>query len=496
MLSPDLKVAVRSAAELFHRSRRLREHLERIGPGESGEHARLVETMRRALEDIEDTMMGNFALLWEVLPQEQRATMTSPGPEEDTPLAEVFNGLLLTLNHFSLRFVTIHESLVYLPWQSVEPELVFSLEGCFPEFCKRYQPSIVMGSLFNAFEFDFIKILKQKLADIAEVFSGDERNFVLMFAICDGLSPLACAILAHEVGHALDAEHDISRTVANESVFASNSLPSGTLLNWCREICADLIAAQMVGPSPILSLLSMEYCLYPSQNICQHGASHPSTRARLRILADDPAQSTATAPLPSELEVYENAWRLNLASVFPNDTERQEEEQKHDLQMENLHFRMARHLREKLSSLGEALPRACFENDSLERCKKRLRLGSPVSAQGDDPKLLVEKVKEHIRNWPEPSEARCDAFKNLCDEFRETPVKVPNILLSGYRRRWGIIEELYDKPEPLANAASVKWLCDSMAGLDRLIGSSIVTTCVHKEVLRRLETNRRRKKGA
>jgi hypothetical protein len=489
MLSPDLKVAVRSAAELFHRSHRLRKHLERIGPGESGEHRRLVDTMQRALEDIEDTTMGHFAELWRVLRTEDREEVQNPAPSDTATPAAEFNGLLFSLDRFSRRFATIHESLVFLPWRSIRPELVFSLEGCFPLFWRQCQPSIVMGSLFNAFEFDFIKILRQRLPDIAEVFSENERNSVLRFAICDADSPLACAILAHEVGHAIDAEHEVSSSVMSQYVGGPDSR-SDILYSWCEEICADLIAARMVGPSPILSLLSMEYCLYPSQSISQHGPSHPSTRARLRIVGDEPGQPEATAPMPSELELYENAWRLDLARLFPDDNERQARKQQHDLYMDRLLLPLAQQLREKLSSLDPPLPSIAFDRVSLDRCEKRLHFGSPVSAQGEDPTLLAREVEQHRNGAFESLQARRDAFEHLCDKFTENPLGVPQILLAGYQRRCGIIEDLYKEGNPLGNEESVTQLCKAMVRVDRLIGSSIVTSCVHKEVLRRLQTNR------
>jgi hypothetical protein len=473
MLSPDQKVAVRVAAELFDHSSRVKEYLNGLGPGELGEHQHLVEALLHGLEDVEQETIKSFAEL-----------VVVPADSTGQAVATLWSGLRI----FSKWFTAIHELLALLPRESISPQVIFSLEGCFPEFVREHRPSVVLGSLVNAFEFDFIEILAGVLPDVRRLFPTGEPIFVLELAICDSASPLAYAILAHEVGHALDSRQQISSAVVAEFVAEH---PVGQklhdkLCNWCRELCADLLAARVVGPAPVLSLLSMEYCVYPEYEIFRHSDSHPSTRVRLRALSEDLAQSGASDLVRPEVGFYDTAWHLSIENTFPDVTVRRQEEQSHDALSDVFILPMAERLRQRLLSLDPPVLPLQFSDASLERCVKRLRQGLPVSAQGEAPESLAEKVREHSGRRLDAGKSRREEFKTLCDQFTEAPLEVPQILLAACRRRSEILDGLYAQKRPLADRGSVSSFCNSMRELDSLIASSIVTSCVHNEVLSRL----------
>lgn len=491
-LTDDLKLAIRVAAELFDHSYRIKQYLTRIGPGESQEHQRLVETLVRLLGDVERKTISSFAALWDT-------------PLEDDSRDHAVELLQDNLRRFSRYFTTIHELLAYLPRESIGPEIVFTLEGCFPKSYRPPRVSVVLGSIVNAFEFDFIEILEETLGDIGDVISAEQRVFVLQLAICHANSPLAYAILGHEVGHAVDVEHNISSTALDEFLTDPNIDPAfrEMLENWSSELCADLVASRAIGPGPILSLLSMEYCICPEYVISMHSDTHPSTRTRLEVVCEDMADSGAPALIASEVELYKTAYNLDLEKEFPNVQERKLQSDIHDMIARDFILPIAKHIRNKLSSVNLRLPRLQFDKASLDRCVSRLEDGSPVSAQGQDPDALVCKVNDYRDKSKSfrSDEQRRRAFEKLCGEFVEAPVDIPKILLSGYRRRSEIIGGLYNDCEsrdntgwPLASEDNVTELCKSLAGLDRLIGSSIATTRVHQEVLRRLRKNKRRRR--
>lgn len=176
--SDDLKVATRVAVELFDHSYRVKQYLTRIGPGESKEHERLVETLVRLLKSVEGKTISSFEALLDT-------------PLQDDSRDHAVEVLQDNLRRFSRYFTTIHELLANLPRESIGPEIVFTLEGCFPESYRPPGVSVVLGSIVNAFEFDFIEILEETLGDIGDVVSADERAFVLQLAICHADSPLA-----------------------------------------------------------------------------------------------------------------------------------------------------------------------------------------------------------------------------------------------------------------------------------------------------------------
>ena len=510
MPSPDIELAVRVAAELFDRTCRVKQYLGRIGPGNSKELERLISAIKRALKNVERETVKGFRELWKI-----------PENDEDSRRPAVAT-LNRTLRKFSRWFAKIHELLVLLPGECITPELVFALQHCFQGLYAEYHPSIVLGSLFNAVEFDFIEILKERLVDISEIFPDDETIVVLQLAICDNDSPLAYPILAHELGHAIDSKHDISSRIASEFVPDPNTAGFDIVKSWCNELCADIVATQALGPSPILSLLSMEYCFHPTNTIWRHSKTHPMSRTRLNVVLSDLESSLDSDLIDPEVRFYETAWRLNLERAVTDATQRQAIEQSQETLSTNLIFPMAKRVREELSSINLNLPVVRFRKDSIDRCLQRLRDGSPVSAQGESRSLLQPKVqlfqqfvdeqsfdspegrrsafetlgKELGEPVPSAEEARRQAFQMLCGMCAEAPLEIPKILLSGHLHRAERIREMINEDQPLATEGSVAELCDSLADIDRLIGSSIVTTCVHEEVCYRLDGARRRRRDA
>lgn len=226
-----------------------------------------------------------------------------------------------------------------------------------------------------------------------------------------------------------------------------------------------------------------------------HTDTHPSTRTRLEVVCDDMADSGASAVITSELELYKAAFDLDLERQFPNNQERRLRSDIHGMFSRDFILPIAKEIRERLSSLDLPLSSLRFDKPSLERCVERLRRGSPVSAQGQDPDVLVQKVNEYRRKSFRSPERRRRAFEKLCMEFVEDPADIPKILLSGYSRRIEIMRGLYNKNDsPLASEDDVREVCKSLGGLEGLVGSSIATTRVHKEIRRRLARNRRRRR--
>ncbi len=514
MLSPELQVPVRVAAELFDRSSRLKGYLDRIGRGDSNDIVRLIAAIRRALESMERETIRSLAVPWGAF-------------TEEADRCAAIEALWRTLSKFSREFATIHEMLVLLPGERITPELGLTLQGCFEDLYTEYAPSIVLGSIFNAFEFDFVEILKHRLVDIANIFLTGEKIVVLQLAICGRDSPLAYAILGHELGHAIDSRHKISDTIAREFVRDPDTDLFDTVQKWCGELCADIVAARALGLAPILSLLSMEYCFHPGRNLWrlkepepgnpsrQRYVTHPMSRARLSVVLDELDESLDRILVDSDIKFYENACSNNLER-YPNE---QFLKRSQDDLSQNMIARMAEHVRDELSKLKPSSQGVDFRKDSITRCVDRLGRGSPTSAQGEPRENLHPKVhlfrlfkKQHF-DTPEgrqqafktfckesgiamqeapndPQEACRQAFDILCDKCTERPMKIPEILLSGHLCRSKRMADLYKEDQPLSTQEKVASLCDSLADLDRLIAGSISTACVHERVLERLRASK------
>jgi len=519
MLSPELQVPVRVAADLFDRSSRLKDYLDRIGSGDSNDIVRLIAAIRRALESMEGATIKSLGEPWQAF-------------TDDVDKRAAIDALWSTLGKFSREFATIHETLVLLPGEHTTPELGFTLQRCFADLYTDYAPSTVLGSIFNAFEFDFVEILKHRLVDIANIFLPGEEIVVLQLVICGRDSPLAYAILGHELGHAVDSRHKISDTIAGEFVKDRDTDLFDTVHKWCGELCADIVAARALGLAPILSLLSMEYCFHPGRNLWrlkqpepgnpsrQRYVTHPMSRARLSVVLDELVGSLDRVLVDPDVEFYETACNINLQRWYQDEEAREAQRESQDMLYKNVIARMAQRVRAKLSELKELkLPfqGVEFRKDPIDRCVERLGRESLTSAQGDPRKELQRKVrlfKKQSFDTPEgrqrafntlsteefgkaaqeipndSQEARRQAFAMLCGKCTEKPLEIPKILLSGHLRRSQRLTELYTEDQPLSTREKVAKLCDSLAGLDHLVAGSIVTTCVHERVLERLSASK------
>ena len=73
-------------------------------------------------------------------------------------------------------------------------ETVAVLNGAFGKLYEEQAPSTLLGTIFNAFEFDFLEVVEQRLPDLRDVVTDVDRNVVLQLAVCDRESPAAWAV--------------------------------------------------------------------------------------------------------------------------------------------------------------------------------------------------------------------------------------------------------------------------------------------------------------
>ena len=207
-----LRPLLRTTAELCHRSHRVKQHLQSIQNLGETQYDKIATTITRKLNNAEQEPIQ------QALREKESISPTKMSPND------IAEALFLQLNHFAHRFTQLHETLVHLPVYDVYPETIDCLKIGFGEQYDHIKPSTILGTLFNAYEFDFLARLNKYLLPVPKVqWPSDEKNIALQLPVCDRKCPTAWPVLAHEMGHAIDNEYKISTTVANSHSFFPKS---------------------------------------------------------------------------------------------------------------------------------------------------------------------------------------------------------------------------------------------------------------------------------
>lgn len=470
-----LRILLRIATELSYRTLKVRRILKEIGPIDGGEYQQLANTIENALDEIEcllpDTLEGVYS------------DFKAGGGRAKNAISVVHK----YLKTYSEWFTNIHELLVYLPRQSVRTETIASLVASFGNHYTKRKPSVTLGSLFNAFEFDFFQLVKERLPDISEIGLDQEPSIVLQLAISDRSSPPAWAILAHEMGHAIDHEEDVSKQVMEEFVSDPDDEAVQFLYKWCKELCADLIAAEVLGPAPILALISMEYCLHPIGSVFGSSDTHPATQWRMLIVSEYLAEKyNGLDCLQEEIDFYKSSIRYNLASNYSEEADQANQITNESKYYENILKPISISIIKKVSELN--LQSSSLDKESLERCSLRLNMQLPISAQGDAREVLQEKIGIYKSEKYVSEEERISAFNNLVSLFSEEPLSIAAILTSCYKKRLSIINGCISNPELMSDSSVLKNACVSLDRLDDLVARSIDASVVHSQLHKKMRS--------
>lgn len=454
--------------ELLNRSLRLKNYVRDVGPGESNEYVDLAPTVTGVLDEF--TRVAAEAL------EQSRRVRPKLSDEERKLIFRVFAA-------YSRAFTTAHQFLAYLPTLGIRPETLRVLEGTFGSLFKKYRPSVLLTAAFNAVEFDFVEQLYDSLPPLSTIRLPRNRNIVLQLPTCDAACPTAWSILAHELGHAIDADERISAQAAKAIVRRDDTPEYLLVRDMCEEITADLIGARAMGAAPVLALMSMSYCLLPQEPVLWNPESrlrgrprrvYPATRWRVRVVKDYlSGRGKERALLESEAAGYENAWQLkaeielgvNVAARLLGAEERIYRE---------LIEPMSTDIARRVDSLN--LDQVAEASTSLDRFERRLGVGLPVAAQGESRATLRSAVERYLRM---PKRTERD-FRELVARFREVPATVRSILTSGFLHRNGVIGRFVDVRRS-KNASTD--ICATLDRTDSLLRASVETSSVHRRLL-------------
>src|SRR5271165_2286048 len=126
------------------------------------------------------------------------------------------------LGHAGVSFLKLHELLLFVPREAIPRELRSLCECLFREAFDIKKISVVLTSIFNAFEYSLddvmyslkIDVISDKVPDPSTLSFGN----VMELAIIDRDNPLSWVLLAHEFGHYLDHTAKITDAAAEQLV--------------------------------------------------------------------------------------------------------------------------------------------------------------------------------------------------------------------------------------------------------------------------------------
>jgi dCTP deaminase len=462
---------LRCAAELFYRTSRVHAYVDELsGVVSTTNYLELTGYLRQRLDE---SLRSTQGLIRDAL--------------TDSRLEATRNVHLMDdLGTMATVFERENARLAQLPPLHPKPEM-FSIEEAF-RLVPRGKPiavaapapreySILLSGVFNAFEFAFDR-------------GPGEPKTVLELGMCDFSSPPAWAILAHEIGHALDgaaSDGRLSAAAVKKAFPRFSQQPAVEVLeSWAEEIFCDFIAARVLGPAPMLALLSMEQCTFSIRSTIWSGRleavrrwAHPPTHWRalavagfLRHYRDSMLYLTGVA--------REFAHNASLRLVLQQSARKRTEYEERDRERFEKWFLPLAAALESIV-LDQPLPSHFIANDSIQRCDHRLERGYPIGAQGEDRHYLDAALIGYFEDDTQRGVPR--AFYQLARQFDEQPLGLPTILLAAHRRRRAIVEEYARDRLRLTDPEEVSTLCSRLAALDRTTELSIRMSGVHQHWL-------------
>lgn len=472
MKSEKEKVLLRVGVELYYRASRIKRILESVGGREAKEYKQLIKTTIAAVESIQ-----------QVLPNTVEASTLMaalPGAQHEKVF---FNELC----RFSKWFVAIHGLLIHFPTYSVLPETVFMLEEAFKpgDFFSRLRPATTLGSLFNPLEFDFYHKVGMRLPGLEDINQAEAKNIVLQLPLCDRISPGGWPALAHELGHTIENEYDIGKKAA-AGVVAHNSKGYLELMTtWGKEFAADIIAAEMLGPSVALALMSNEYCVYPIVNIHSSEQDHPPTGWRVRVMEEFLKKKYSQNFLSDECTNYNVAWNYSLERESNGDGTFEERNQGAETCFQAAITPMTKKIKEEVSAIIKNDHR--INQGELKVCEENFKNGVPASSQ---PLLQRAALKEKINLFRSmefaDKPAQYQAFGELIKNFTEKPINIQTILLACHKRRSDIFNKAISEDTALADKGFLGSMCVELERLDDLVVRSIGANVIHNRILNKI----------
>lgn len=454
IFSEDDQLLRSCIAELLYRSSQVKKYIEPISSQQM--YAAPAQTIRALVDEgWHDTQAGV-------------RQSGSKNLRRETRIDLLFDALRL----IAKRFNRAHERLGVFPSVGVRPEAAEMLRRMI---APKQVPTILLTSLFNALEFNFAPEFLER------------RESVVQLAMCDFASPAAWAILAHEVGHALD--HGQVRDIAYDIVERLRKPKAKEVVrDLAEELFADLVAARLLGPAPILAAIAMDRCVFderlgywsPRGRKEQIHRIHPLMTWRLRVLRAAAGDAETVRILSEELAAAERAKRFRLQLDVPDRSQRRLLADRDEQHFQRWIVPMVEHLLPLVE--GFDLPKPTIDVESVNRVVTRLANNHPVNAQGRPKAVLRDLLGEYARR----AHVHPRDFYMMANQLREEPMRIPTLLLGTHLRRRELFNDFLRDPARLGDHDATEEFCSSLSRLDALAETSIRMLAVHAELLETL----------
>ena len=216
-------------------------------------------------------------LLHEVSEREIRRAkrMLSPSDLIDGGENDATRFLILAAYHMD---ILLSETEVF-PRQRPPLEVYDFLESTFPEVStKGWELAVVLWPVHNfGVDPDLAERLKKALGWMPP---QPPKHVVLYLAEIERNNPIMWALLAHEMGHALDEAKKIGETILGSE--AAGQIEESP--RWIAELVADTIAIRVLGPAYFCAFASLTLL---DNNPTYYSDSHPALHKRLEMLKQE-----------------------------------------------------------------------------------------------------------------------------------------------------------------------------------------------------------------
>ena len=438
------------------------------------EYAGVVDPLASELDELRVTLTRNSPRIASVLRGEaldEREVAALPG------IVSKMNNVILAL----------HEVLILLPRETVEPQVFQMLRDCFRDEWR--DSSVILTNALAAYEYRIEDIL-ENLKDLGQ--HGLKRwrallrgltpsGSVLAQAFIDRDNPLAWPVLAHEYGHALDEAQGISRQIVHGDE-ATTAVPAegqqGFELKWTSEIFADFVAARVLGPASQVPILLLEMCR-PLPRTHDEAPSHPPTVARLELVRGYLKELGVGGHQSFDeiFQLFRFDYERKLSDLDePERTKRRGLEEVVEGFQGHAKAVAARVNSLKLSKFGDA------QAGNAAQLVTKLQSDLPVSSlrSARDDQILVE-----LKRLVDSGAARDNVYKALA-AFNEAPATSAEILTSGWLYKLSTFEAPLRECFPARGSETeinLEKYAEYLARTDELLQQSIEHARVHSVIV-------------
>ncbi len=325
---------------------------------------------------------------------------------------------------------------VFSSLPKIRKEIFLMLENVLSQAdYNEIEPTIIYSPLYNYYEQSSLEQFQQ-LGILLE--DGVPDRIVLMLPYADFANPLVWSILVHELSHALETKYGIVEELSES--FTPHSIPTTRRSkNWASELCCDMLAIKIMGPSYLNSFINLVFSVHP----WYHSASdsHPHPKLRIHFMSE----YLDELGLHSNSSKYYVDFATKLYDLFTIEEEK--------LQLAIYIETLIEKLKEKISDID--LPDVMEPQNSVaimnltEKLKQETPLISSYNSTSID---HIEKEKEkYLLQKKEASEIDLNNAYSLLKLLDEKPAKPSHILNAAWEFRvdmyWDIFISIFKDPK-------------------------------------------------